>query len=116
VSKAITDREPTVRDLAIRQSKSTRIVGTPEQIADRIEEWQDAGVDGINVINWVIPGSFEEFADKVLPVLRQRGLAQQDYAPGTLREKLFGYPKLNDRHPAARYRGAFAAAGSSPAA
>lgn len=115
VSKAITDREPTVRDLAIRQSKSTRIVGTPEQIADRIEEWQDAGVDGINVINWVIPGSFEEFADKVLPVLRERGLAQKDYAPGTLREKLFGYPTLNDRHPAARYRGAFAAKESIPA-
>lgn len=108
VGKSITDREPTVRDLAIRQSKSTRIVGTPDQIADAIEEWQDAGVDGINVINWVIPGSFEEFADKVLPVLRARGLAQTEYAPGTLREKLFGYPKLNDRHPAARYRGAFA--------
>lgn len=108
VGKSITDREPTVRDLAIRQSKSTRIVGTPDQIADAIEEWQDAGVDGINVINWVIPGSFEEFADKVLPVLRERGLAQTEYAPGTLREKLFGYPKLNDRHPAARYRGAFA--------
>jgi hypothetical protein len=59
------------------------------------------------VINWVIPGSFAEFADKVLPVLRERGLAQKEYAPGTLREKLFGAPRLNDRHPAAAYRGAF---------
>ncbi|MET4781498.1 FMN-dependent oxidoreductase (nitrilotriacetate monooxygenase family) [Glaciihabitans sp. UYNi722] len=107
-SKYITDREPTVADLALNQSRSTRIVGTPEQIADRIEEWQDAGVDGINVINWVIPGSFAEFADSVLPVLRERGLAQADYAPGPLRQKLFGEPPLNDRHPAARYRGAFA--------
>jgi long-chain alkane monooxygenase len=66
-------------------------------------------VDGINVINWVIPGSFEEFADQVLPVLRERGLAQAEYAPGTLRQKLFGRDRLPQTHPAARYRGAFAA-------
>lgn len=66
-------------------------------------------MDGINAINWVIPGSFEEFADKVHPVLRERGLAQSEYAQGTLREKLFGSgPLLNDRHPATGYRGAFA--------
>jgi len=108
VSKAVTDREPLVEDIAYLISRNTRIVGTPEQIADALEEWQAAGVDGINVVNWVLPGSFEEFADLVLPVLRERGLAQSEYAPGTLREKLFGYAQLNERHPAARYRGAFA--------
>lgn len=109
VSKAITDREPLVRDVALLISRSTRVVGTPERIADVLEEWQAAGVDGINVVNWVIPGSFEEFADKVLPVLRERGLARSDYVEGrTLRDQLFGEPRLNDRHPAARYRGAFA--------
>jgi FMN-dependent oxidoreductase (nitrilotriacetate monooxygenase family) len=112
VRKAITDREPTIRDVALVISRSTRIVGTPEQIADALVEWQDAGVDGINVINWVIPGSFEEFADKVLPVLRERGLAQREYAEGTLREKLFGAPLLNDRHPASQYRGAFSRSAS----
>src|SRR5690606_33793101 len=80
----------------------------PEQIADHLQDWQDAGADGINVINWVLPGSFVEFADKVLPVLRERGLAQSEYAPGTLREKLFGDAHLNERHPASAYRGAFA--------
>ncbi|MGO1883824.1 MAG: LLM class flavin-dependent oxidoreductase [Citricoccus sp.] len=108
VSKAITDREPVVADVAWRSHRNSRVVGTPEQIADRIEEWHAAGVDGINVINWVIPGSFEEFAEKVLPVLRARGLAQSDYAPGTLRQKLFGRDRLPETHPAARYRGAFA--------
>jgi len=105
--RSITDREPTVADLASRVTRNNLVVGTPEQIADELERWQAAGVDGINVINAVIPGSFEEFAEKVLPVLRERGLAQAEYAPGTLREKLFGAPRLNDRHPAARYRGAF---------
>lgn len=104
----IVDREPTVGDLSIQRLKDTVVVGTPEQIADSLELWQAAGVDGINVINWVIPGSFEEFADKVLPVLRERGLAQSEYADGTLRKKLFGVDRLSDRHPAAAYRGAFA--------
>ncbi|MBG6237694.1 FMN-dependent oxidoreductase (nitrilotriacetate monooxygenase family) [Mycetocola sp. CAN_C7] len=108
-SRYITDREPVVGDLGILQARNTRLVGTPESIADQIEVWQAAGVDGINVINWVIPGSFEEFADRVLPVLRERGLAQSSYADGPLRQKLFGSPRLNERHPAARYRGAFAA-------
>ena len=107
LSKHITDREPVVADLARQRATSQRIVGTPEQIADRLQEWQAAGVDGINVINWVIPGSFEEFADHVLPVLRARGLAQSEYAEGPLRQKLFGSPRLNDRHPAAGYRGAY---------
>ena len=108
-SQAVTDREPLVEDVALISRRASRVVGTPEQIADRLEEWQAAGIDGVNVVNWVLPGSFEEFADKVLPVLRERGLAQSEYAPGPLRQKLFGAPLLNDRHPAARYRGAFAA-------
>ncbi len=42
-----------------------------------------------------------------LPVLRERGLARLEYEPGTLRRKLFGHDRLDGRHPAARYRGAF---------
>ncbi|QEE61080.1 LLM class flavin-dependent oxidoreductase [Salinibacterium sp. dk2585] len=105
----VTDREPVVADLAARaRGDHTVIVGTPEHIADELERWQAAGVDGINVINWVIPGSFEEFAEKVIPVLQARGLAQSEYTPGSLRRKLFGTDRVNERHPAARYRGAFA--------
>ncbi len=105
--RAITDREPTLEDLVHLMFSGNRVVGTPEQIADQLEVWQAVGVDGINVINWVIPGSFQEFADKVMPVLRERGLAQTDYAEGSLRQKLFGDARLNQRHPAAQYRGAF---------
>ena len=114
ISRHITDREPVLADLARLQAENTRLVGTAEQIADQLEIWQAAGVDGINVINWVIPGSFQEFADKVLPVLRERGLAQREYTPGSLRHKLFGEgDRLNERHPAARYRGAFSNGPSS---
>lgn len=105
------DPDPKVRDLATLAAKLRgRIVGTPEQIADRLAEWQEAGIDGINVMNWVLPGSFEEFVDHVVPVLQERGLAQREYAPGTLRHKLFGHDQLPPTHPGRRWRGAFSGA------
>ena len=88
---------------------SGRIVGTPEQIADELARWQDAGVDGVNMVNAGGPVPYEEFVDHVAPVLQERGLMQREYAEGTLRHKLFGRGgRLPERHPAARYRGAFA--------
>lgn len=102
------DREPTVADLGrLVANRHRRVVGAPEQIADALEDWRAAGVDGINVINWTLPGTYEEFVDHLLPVLQRRGLAKREYAEGTLRRKLFGTDRLNERHPAARYRGAF---------
>src|SRR5690606_11396745 len=44
------DREPTVGDLARLSAKLRgRVVGTPETIADELERWREAGIDGINV-------------------------------------------------------------------
>ena len=105
--EAIPDREPTVRDLARMRSRSGRVVGTPDSIADRLEQWRSVGVDGINVINSTIPGSYVEFIEHVTPVLQRRGLAQRDYEDGTVRRKLTGRDTLPASHPAARYRGAF---------
>ncbi|MEV4686208.1 LLM class flavin-dependent oxidoreductase [Microbacterium sp. LWH3-1.2] len=102
-------RKATVADVAGALSYNLRMVGTPESIADRLEEWQDAGIDGINVIAQYFPGSYREFVEHVIPVLQERGLAQREYEPGTLRERLFPDTdgRLPDRHPAAAYRGAF---------
>nr|WP_170847292.1 NtaA/DmoA family FMN-dependent monooxygenase [Mycolicibacterium fluoranthenivorans] len=97
----------TVRDLGLLQGRNSRVVGTPESIADQLQLWRDAGVDGINVVNATIPGSYEDFVEHVTPVLQQRGLAQRDYIQGSVRAKLFGADLINERHPAARYRGAF---------
>ncbi|MBJ7330977.1 MAG: LLM class flavin-dependent oxidoreductase [Solirubrobacteraceae bacterium] len=91
----------------IRWATDTQIVGTPEQIADELQQWADAGVDGINVMYHRTPGSFEDFIEGVTPVLQERGLAQREYEPGTLRQKLTNGAsgaRLNDRHPAAGHR------------
>jgi FMN-dependent oxidoreductase (nitrilotriacetate monooxygenase family) len=103
----------TVRDLARFRAQATRITGTPEQIVDELEDWQYAGVDGINVINATLPGSYIEFIDHVIPELRRRGMArsaaeQQAHNHTTLRGRLTGTDRLPASHPAARYRGAFA--------
>lgn len=101
-------REPTVGDLGrLVAQRHPRLVGTPEQIADALTEWQQAGIDGVNLINWTIPGSYQEFNTHLLPELQQRGLAKREYAKGSLRKKLFGRDRLDERHPAARWRGAF---------
>jgi FMN-dependent oxidoreductase (nitrilotriacetate monooxygenase family) len=90
----------------VRWYGNLRVVGTPEQVADHIEAWQDAGCDGLNVQYVVSPGTFEDFVDHVAPVLRQRGLMQDAYREGTLREKLFpgNGPYLPDEHPARAIR------------
>jgi alkanesulfonate monooxygenase SsuD/methylene tetrahydromethanopterin reductase-like flavin-dependent oxidoreductase (luciferase family) len=99
-------KEARVRDLGHALSYNTRIVGTPEQIADSLEEWRDAGIDGVNLICQISPKTYVDFIDQVVPVLQRRGLAQRGYAPGTLRERLFpGHgPRLPERHPSARFR------------
>jgi FMN-dependent oxidoreductase (nitrilotriacetate monooxygenase family) len=103
------DREWRMRDIAHYVGMGGAgpvLVGAPEQIADKFEHWIEAGVDGFNLAYAVSPGTFEDFIDGVVPVLKQRGRMQSEYLGGTLREKLFGAGKrrLASPHPAARAR------------
>ena len=96
---------PTLRDLVRNYRSRGRFVGTPEQIADRVERLRDIGVTGLMVSMDIRPRSLTDFVDQVVPVLQRRGLSQREYASGTLRQRLMGYgDRLPDRHPAAAYR------------
>ncbi len=66
-----------------------QIVGTPEQIVDRLEEWflNDAA-DGFNIMPPYLPGGLDEFVDFVIPELQRRGLFRTEYEGRTLRENL----------------------------
>lgn len=60
--------------------------GTPEQVADTIEEWFRGGVaDGFNIMPPTLPSSLELFVDHVVPILRSRGLFRSEYTATTLR-------------------------------
>jgi N-acetyl-S-(2-succino)cysteine monooxygenase len=65
------------------------IKGTPEQIADQMQEWFENGAaDGFNIMPPYLPGGLDDFVDHVIPVLQQRGLFRTEYTGSTLRENL----------------------------
>jgi len=65
------------------------IVGTPQTIADKMEEWfESAGCDGFNVMFPYLPGGLDDFVDKVVPELQRRDLFRREYEGATLRENL----------------------------
>lgn len=82
----------TLRELAV-STATTRghqlVIGTPELIADRIQEWVEAGAaDGFNVGPQTLPGGLADFVDLVVPELQRRGLFRTEYEGRTLRENL----------------------------
>lgn len=65
------------------------ILGTPEQIADQLQEWFENGAaDGFNVMPPVFPESLNEFVELVIPILQERGIFRKEYEGSTLREHL----------------------------
>ena len=94
----------TFRDLARANMSGQFLVGAAEQVADTLQSFGEAGIDGFNLVYSVTPGTFVDFIDGVVPILQQRGLVQRQYEPGPLRQKLFGAPRLNDRHAGSAYR------------
>ena len=83
------------------------IVGSAEEAADALQDWiANTDLDGFNLAYAVTPETFSDIADLVVPLLQERGAYKHDYAPGTLREKIYGpgRARLGADHPADRYR------------
>lgn len=82
----------TVRELLLRLSSGRGhrlFAGTPEQVADTIEEWFTAGAaDGFNLIPPALPSSLTDFVDHVVPELQRRGIFREEYTGTTLRDHL----------------------------
>jgi alkanesulfonate monooxygenase len=95
-SKLLTDlagrENRTIRQLymSLAGPRGHRLVlGTPEQIADQLEDWfLNGGADGFNIMPPYLPGALDEFVELVVPVLQQRGLFRIEYEGRTLRENL----------------------------
>lgn len=65
------------------------IVGTPEQIADQLQEWFDnEAADGFNIMPPTFPEGLNDIVDLVIPELQRRGLFRTEYEGTTLRENL----------------------------
>ena len=66
--------------------------GTPEQVADLIEDWFTHGAaDGFNIMPPLLPAMLDVFSAEVIPILQKRGLFRTAYEGKTLREH-YGLP------------------------
>lgn len=90
----------TLREVALRASTPrTSFIGTPERVADLIQEWFEEGAaDGFNV-RTVVPNGLADFVDLVVPILQARGLYRTEYESDTLRGNL-GLPVPANRYAA----------------
>ncbi|RHW34728.1 FMN-dependent monooxygenase [Lysinibacillus yapensis] len=92
------EKNLTLRQVALRESTPrTDFIGTPEKIANLVQEWfEQHGADGF-IIGVSVPKTLEDFVDKVVPILQQRGLYREDYEASTLRGNL-GLPFKQSRY------------------
>ena len=85
----------TVRQLAQRLGGygGFSILGTPETIADEMEDWLTSGAcDGFTVMFPYLPAGLDDFVGKVVPELQRRGLLRRRYEGTSLRDHL-GLPR-----------------------
>ncbi|AXV18202.1 LLM class flavin-dependent oxidoreductase (plasmid) [Neorhizobium sp. SOG26] len=78
------------------------LAGTPEEVADVIQDWFESGAaDGFNVMPPIINSQLELFAQEVVPILQKRGLFRADYEGATLRSH-FGLADVQQENPLAK--------------
>ena len=100
------DRKWTLREAVKNHglgNGTVKFIGTPETIADMMEDWAvRGGADGFNIAQSYSPGTFREFVDHVVPELQERGIYRTEYEGETLRENMFGRGRshIADNHPA----------------
>lgn len=94
--RMVREKHMTIRDVyrfLAGASGHLVMVGTPEQLADRMEDWyNDRACDGFNLIPPFMPGGSDAALDELVPLLQRRGLAQTEYHGTTLRETM-GLPR-----------------------
>ena len=90
IKRLAKDENLTLRQMAIRSTTPRpSFLGTPAQIADTMQEWFESGAaDGFMMNNSVLPDGFNEFVDRVLPILKERHLFRLEYESDTLHGNL----------------------------
>ncbi|WP_457585012.1 NtaA/DmoA family FMN-dependent monooxygenase [Ensifer canadensis] len=93
LSELLKHEKQTARQ-AVRRSEGHHrlLLGTPEEVADAIIDlWADGTVDGYTLQPPRAPDDIEEFIDKVVPILQDRGVYRSRYEERTVRER-YGLP------------------------
>jgi hypothetical protein len=84
------EKNLSIRDLIIEVTQRETFTGTASQIAESINRSvQDDACDGFILVPYLIPAGLDEFAAKVVPLLRERGVFRAGYEEGaTLRDRM----------------------------
>lgn len=78
-----------IRELVIAVTSRQQFVGTPEQVADEIDlHVQSDACDGFILVPHLTPHGLDEFVDRVVPLLQERGAFRTEYTGHTLRDHL----------------------------
>ncbi len=89
-----------IRDLIIETSGRLTFVGTPAQVAERMNTFvQSDGSDGFVLAPHLTPTGLDGFVDTVVPLLQERGVLRTEYETSTLRGHL-GLPSAGHIRPA----------------
>ncbi|SOE77021.1 FMN-dependent oxidoreductase, nitrilotriacetate monooxygenase family [Streptomyces sp. OV198] len=82
-----------IRQTVIEASGRQSFVGTPETVAAELDAFVMAGAaDGFILVPHLTPGGLDEFVDRVVPLLQERGAFRTEYTSTTLRSHL-GLPE-----------------------
>ncbi|QIJ61006.1 NtaA/DmoA family FMN-dependent monooxygenase [Streptomyces sp. JB150] len=82
-------RNWSIRDLVIETGNRQNFVGSPDTVARTIDQYvQSDAADGFILVPHLTPGGLDEFADKVVPLLQERGVFRTEYEGTTLRDHL----------------------------
>jgi FMN-dependent oxidoreductase (nitrilotriacetate monooxygenase family) len=88
-----------IRELMIEKTSRQSFIGSAETIATQIDELVQAdAADGFILVPHITPGGLDAFADKVVPILQERGRFRADYEGTTLRDHLGLAAPGKDRH------------------
>jgi FMN-dependent oxidoreductase (nitrilotriacetate monooxygenase family) len=78
-----------IRELVIAVTNRQQFVGTPAQVADEIDlHVQADACDGFILVPHLTPRGLDDFVDKVVPLLQERGSFRSEYIGHTLRDHL----------------------------
>ncbi|MBV8789086.1 MAG: F420-dependent methylene-tetrahydromethanopterin reductase, partial [Mycobacterium sp.] len=78
-----------IRQLIIEVTSRQQFVGTPAQVAAEIDRYvQSDACDGFILVPHLTPHGLDEFVDKVVPLLQERGSFRTEYSGHTLRDHL----------------------------
>ena len=78
-----------LREVVIEKTGRQSFIGTPAAVADAMDAFvQGDASDGFVLVPHVTPGGLDEFADRVVPLLQERGSFRTEYTGTTLREHL----------------------------